>query len=149
MVCKVCGTENEMEARFCKYCSAELTAEQPQIQQPSYPYYSAEYQNVPDMQYYQEPYAPVPEKPRGKGAAIASMCMAITSASIFLFPILCWFTIPLAIAGLITGCIGRKYGMGKAGIIISAIMISFYAVFVLLVLVLGVGSSIFSVLSFI
>jgi len=137
MVCKVCGTENEMEARFCKYCSAELVAEHPQIQQSAY--YAAEYQNVPNMQYYQEPYAPVPEKPRGKGAAIASMCMAIVAACIWFIPIIGWLSILLVIAAFITGCLGGKYGMGKAGIIISAIMIISYLIFALLVL-FGVAS---------
>ncbi len=89
-------------------------------------------QNGPRQYYNQPVYAaqtnPHPRRVPAKGAGIASMILGIAS---LVFMCIIYIGLPMAIAGLITGCIssikaksaGAKNGMAKAGIICSAISI--------------------------
>lgn len=64
-----------------------------------------------------------PIKP-GRGPAIASLVLGIVGAAMGIVPLLCWMALVLGILGLIFGIVGRRHGMGKAGIIMSLISIT-------------------------
>ena len=78
----------------------------------------------------------------GTGLCVASLVMGILSLLLFCFSVI---SVPLAIASLITGCVGsskakragRSRGMGTAGIICSVISLLFVVLIFFLVILLS------------
>ena len=85
-----------------------------------YPQYQP--QPYPTTQHYQPPWTP-PVKP-GRGLAITSLVLGIVGAAMGIVPLLCWMALVLGLLGLIFGVVGRRHGMGKAGIVLSLLSLT-------------------------
>jgi hypothetical protein len=73
--------------------------------------------------YYAQSPPPTPTKP-GRGLAITSLVLGIVGAAMGIVPLLCWMALVLGLLGLIFGLVGRRHGMGKAGIVLSLVSLT-------------------------
>lgn len=85
-----------------------------------YPQYQP--QPYPPAGYSYPPPAP-PAKP-GRGLAITSLVLGIIGAAMGIVPLFCWMALVLGLLGLIFGIVGRRHGMGKAGIVLSLLSLT-------------------------
>ena len=81
-------------------------------QQPTYP--PAGYSYPP----------PTPPVKPGRGLAITSLVLGIVGAAMGIVPLFCWMALVLGLLGLIFGIVGRRHGMGKAGIVLSLLSLT-------------------------
>ena len=82
-----------------------------------YPY---PYQQFPSQFAPPQPPATAP----GRGLAITSLVLGIVGAAMGIVPLLFWMALVVGLLGLIFGCVGRRHGMGKAGIVLSLVSLT-------------------------
>ncbi len=132
MVCKNCGTNNSVDARFCAKCGADMS-----LQVNNDPYAQNQgFNQAPQGQFNMAPQPPMPgQQPAmpGKGLAIASMVCGILSIVLFCL----WYIgIPLGIVGIVLGGVakskGCRSGMATAGIVCGAIGIALFFIFLII-----------------
>ena len=165
MFCKQCGVQLDDGAKFCHQCGASTESvnetpvqqpPQPQYSQPSYQYNQPNYQ--PQQSGYVNNNNAYSQSTPGNGTGIPAMILGILALVLMPFAcfgaygvmgLLIFVGVPFlfSIVGLVLGIIsnhsakrvGRRNGMGVAGIVCSSISLGLYAVLIVLVILAAAG----------
>ncbi|MBR6335970.1 MAG: DUF4190 domain-containing protein [Clostridia bacterium] len=129
MICSKCNYENNDGTAFCVNCGAELNVAKQEAPKPAEP--------APVNQPVYTAPAPVPQKQGANGMSVAALVCGLLGIIGSFIPIVKYFTLVLAVLGIIFGVIGKKKaaeagnsstGLATAGLVLGVIGTAFSAV---------------------
>lgn len=131
MICPKCNAENNEGVRFCVNCGAEIAPE-------SNPVVNNSPANQEQAYRINQPTAPAaPAKSPSNGLSVAALVCGLLGIIGSFIPIVKYFTLVLAILGIVFGVIGKKKaaeagntntGLATAGLVLGIIGTAFSAV---------------------
>ncbi len=130
MICPKCNYENKDGVGYCVNCGAELNVVK---KEPA----AKTTESVPVNQTIYTTPAPVPQKQGANGMSVAALVCGLLGIIGSFIPIVKYFTLVLAVLGIIFGVIGKKKaaeegnsstGLATAGLVLGVIGTAFSAV---------------------
>lgn len=124
MICPKCGTEYNNDVKFCTKCGEQLSSQKAENSETPYVINRAPVQNEP-------------VKAPSSGLSVAALVCGLLGIIGSFIPIVKYFTLVLAILGIVFGVIGKKKaaesgntntGLATAGLVLGIIGTAFSAV---------------------